>query len=284
MIKKTDIIVIGNGPAGISCAIYLKRFNLNPIVIGNGYGSLEKATIENYYGIESITGKDLIDLGIKQAKNLGIEVINTEVLSIEQEEKFKIITPIGKYDCDAVFLGIGMPRQKIKLPRLEEFEGKGISYCAICDGFFYKQKNIGIIGSGDYMLSELATLERFTSNITIFTDGVSLENKDHLVVTDKLTKIIGNDKFEGLSTDNNDYKLDGLFIANGSASPISFSRHLGLATDKLNYLVVNEDYMTNIPGIFAGGDVIGGLLQVSKAVADGAIAANKIKEYLKNKL
>lgn len=278
--SKYDTVIIGNGPAGISCAIYLKRYNLNPLVIGYGYGALERATVDNYYGIKSIKGTDLINLGIEQAKELGIEVITDEVISIQYGDKFVVNSPNQKYECDSIFLAVGKTRNKVNVKNLQNYEGLGVSYCAICDGFFYKNKKIGIVGSGSYMLSELADLEKFTKDITIFTNGVEYSNDQYKVVIDKITELSGSDKLERVITENGSYDVDGLFIANGSASALSFSKHLGLET-KDNNLVVNEHFMTNIPGIFAGGDVIGGLLQVSKAVSDGAQAAVEIKDFIK---
>ncbi len=276
-----DVIVIGQGPSGISCAIYLKRFNLNPIVIAKDFGALEtKATIENYYGIESIDGKKLIQKGIDQAKKLGIEVINEEVISIENYGTFEVITNKNKYEGKAVYLAVGKAKAKLNKKGLKEFEGKGISYCATCDGFFFRKKRIGIVGSGDYMLKELEVLRNFSDDIIVFSSS-DLDIKEK-VVKDEIIEFYGNDKLEGVKTINDDYKLDAVFIALGSLDAFSIAKHLGLILDEKNNIVVN-DYMSNIEGVFAGGDVIGGLLQVSKASSDGANAAFSINKYLKSR-
>jgi thioredoxin reductase (NADPH) len=276
-----DVIVIGQGPSGISCAIYLKRFNLNPIVIAKDFGALEtKATIENYYGIESIDGKELIQKGIDQAKKLGIEVINEEVISIENYGTFEVITNKNKYEGKAVYLAVGKAKAKLNKKGLKEFEGKGISYCATCDGFFFRKKRIGIVGSGDYMLKELEVLRNFSDDIIVFSSS-DLDIKEK-VVKDEIIEFYGNDKLEGVKTINDDYKLDAVFIALGSLDAFSIAKHLGLILDEKNNIVVN-DYMSNIEGVFAGGDVIGGLLQVSKASSDGANAAFSINKYLKSR-
>ena len=276
-----DVIVIGQGPSGISCAIYLKRFNLNPIVIAKDFGALEtKATIENYYGIESIDGKKLIQKGIDQAKKLGIEVINEEVISIENYGTFEVITNKNKYEGKAVYLAVGKAKAKLNKKGLKEFEGKGISYCATCDGFFFRKKRIGIVGSGDYMLKELEVLRNFSDDIIVFSSS-DLDIKEK-VVKDEIIEFYGDDKLEGVKTINDDYKLDAVFIALGSLDAFSIAKHLGLILDEKNNIVVN-DYMSNIEGVFAGGDVIGGLLQVSKASSDGANAAFSINKYLKSR-
>ena len=276
-----DVIVIGQGPSGISCAIYLKRFNLNPIVIAKDFGALEtKATIENYYGIESIDGKELIQKGIDQAEKLGIEVINEEVISIENYGTFEVITNKNKYEGKAVYLAVGKAKAKLNKKGLKEFEGKGISYCATCDGFFFRKKRIGIVGSGDYMLKELEVLRNFSDDIIVFSSS-DLDIKEK-VVKDEIIEFYGNDKLEGVKTINDDYKLDAVFIALGSLDAFSIAKHLGLILDEKNNIIVN-DYMSNIEGVFAGGDVIGGLLQVSKASSDGANAAFSINKYLKSR-
>ena len=277
-----DTIIIGQGPAGISCAIYLKRYNLNPLVIAKDYGALESDTlIENYYGIETIKGNELISKGIEQAKKLGIEVINEEVLSIENYDNFEVITKNNKYQAASIFLATGKSRQKVFAKGFKEYEGKGISYCATCDGFFYRKKRIGIMGSGDYMLSELEVLKNFTDDILIFSEDTNLKIDN--VINEKIIEFYGDEKLKGVKTLNNNYELDALFVALGSQNGFSFAKHLGLVLDEFNNIEVNKDYMTNLDGVFAGGDVIGGLLQVAKAVSDGANAATSIKKYLVTK-
>lgn len=277
-----DVIIIGKGPAGISCAIYLKRYNLNPLVIAKDYGTLSNnSLIENYYGIESINGRELIDKGVEQAKKLGIEIKEEEVLSIENYDNYEVITKNNTYKAKAIFLATGKTREKVFTKGFKEFEGKGISYCATCDGFFYRKKKIGIMGSGDYMLSELEVLKNFTNDIIIFSNE-KIESEFE-VVNDKIIEFYGEEKLQGVRTKEKEYELDAMFIALGSQSGFSFSKHLGIVLDEFDNIVVDENYMTNLEGIFAGGDVIGGLLQVAKAVSDGAIAATRIKKYLTNK-
>ena len=277
-----DVIIIGQGPAGISCAIYLKRYNLNPLVIAKDYGALEVDTIiENYYGIKSINGKDLIKNGVDQARDLGIEIINEEVLNIEGYNTFEVITKDNRYQARSIFLATGKSRQKVFAKGFKYFEGKGISYCATCDGFFYRKKKIGIMGSGDYMHSELEVLRNFSDDIIIFSD-TKIDNIKEKVVLDKIIEFYGDEKLEGVKTSTNDYKIDAMFIALGSQNGFSFAKHLGLILDENNNIEVNN-YQTNIKGIFAGGDVIGGLLQISKAISDGANASVYIKKYLNNK-
>lgn len=275
-----DTIIIGSGPCGISAAIYLKRFGFNVLVIGKDYGTLSVNTlIENYYGIESIYGVDLIKKGIEQAKNLGISVLTEEVVKIEMGNGFIVGTNKSEYACKTVLIATGMKRTTSKIEGLKEFEGRGVSYCAVCDGFLYRKKRIGILGAGEYMKSELEVLKRFSNDITVFINGEDIV-LDKNVVCEKVIKLEGNDHLESIVCENNTYNLDCLFVAVGVANGASFARHLGLLMDDKEHLIV-DDYMTNIPGIFAGGDVIGGIKQIITAASDGCSCAYKIKDYLK---
>lgn len=275
-----DAIVIGGGPAGISNAIYLKRYNYNPVVITSSNSSLEKAKIENYYGIESISGEDLLKAGVNQAKKLGIDVIEAEVTAIDAFGGINVKTTAGSFSGKVLFLGLGKARNKLTIKGASEFLGSGISMCATCDGFFYKKKNIGILGEGNFMEEELEVLKRFTPNITIFTNGKDYENSEFKVVTKPVLEVKGDTKLQSLVTEDGEYPLDGLFVALGTANALDFAKHMGIELDDKNNIVVNADYMTNVPGVFAGGDVIGGMLQVVKAVSDGAQAALAMKKYL----
>ena len=276
-----DTIIIGKGPAGISAAIYLKRFNFNPLVIGKDYGALEtKTVIDNYFGLPHIDGKELIQKGIDQAKDLGIEVLTEEVISIEYGNPFKVITNKNEYEAKSIFIATGKSRQKLIVKNLKDYEGKGVSYCAICDGFFYRNKNIGIVGSSDFMISEFNTLKKFSQNITVFTNGEDTKLEYDNIIKSKIKSLYGENHLEGvILEDDSKVELDGLFIAVGSANAQSFAKHLGLMLDESNNIIVNN-FKTNLDGIFAGGDTIGGLLQVSKASSDGANASLEIKKYL----
>ena len=276
-----DCIVIGSGPSGISAAIYLKRFGLDVLVIGKDYGTLSINTkIENYYGIESIDGVDLIKKGILQASNLGISVLEEEVVKIEMSDSFVVGTSINSYNAKTIFIATGMKRNSLNIKGLKELEGSGVSYCAVCDGFLYRKKRIGIIGSGDYMLSELEVLRRFSNDLVVFTNGEEVFDINEFKVIDKVISINKENDLIKVNTSSKSYEVNCLFVAAGMANGTSFARHLGLLTDEVGHLIVN-DYMTNIPVIFAGGDAIGGVKQIVKAASDGCVAAYKIKDYIK---
>lgn len=153
--------------------------------------------------------------------------------------------------------------------------------CATCDGFFYRKKKIGILGAGNFMEEELNVLKNFTPNITIFTNGVDYKNDNFPVNTSKVIEVKGDGNLKSIVTEDGEVELDGLFVALGSADAGDFANHMGLSLDDKKNIIVDKGFMTNVKGVFAGGDVIGGMLQVVKAASDGAQAALSIKNYLK---
>ena len=169
-----DVIIIGAGPAGITAGLYTQRGNLKTLIIHNGKTSLENANkIENYYGFENgITGKELYFQGIRQAQNIGIDVKNEEVIKIEMIEKsFKVKTTKNEYISKTIIIAMGTKKKTLQIDGVKKFEGRGISYCAICDGFFYRNKDVAVIGNGDYAISEVNDLLPVVNKITILTNG-----------------------------------------------------------------------------------------------------------------
>ena len=280
-----DVIIIGGGPAGVSASLYTKRSNLNVLLIYNDISNVEKAhKIDNYYGFpEGITGPDLFNNGLEQAKNLGVEVLKSEVTGIEnQGVSFKVETPTQGYNAKTVIIATGNKKNSPQIKGIKEFEGKGISYCAICDSFFFRNKRIGIIGNGNFALSEAKILKNVTNDITIFTDGHALEKTTEFNVNNKkISEIIGENKVSGIKFEDDFIEeLDGIFIALGEASAIDFAKTLGIITEGTN-IKVNENMETNVKGIYACGNITGGLLQVNKAVYEGAVAGLAATKYIK---
>ena len=276
-----DVIVIGSGPAGITAAIYAKRRNLSILVISKGNGTLQKAEkIDNYYGFENgISGKELYVNGIKQAKNLGIDFIEDEVINIEYINQFTIETVNSKYEAKAVILATGVSRNVPNIKGIKEFEGKGVSYCAVCDSFFYKGKDVAVLGDGNYAIHEFETLKPIASSVTILTNGNTMvENRDSSIEVNskKIREFRGDTKLEEVEfEDNTIQNLNGVFIAMGTASSSDLARKIGARIEN-NNIIVNENMETTVPGLFACGDCTGGLLQISKAVYEGAKAGLEI--------
>ncbi len=281
-----DIIIIGVGPAGISAAIYLKRAGYNPIVIGKDLGALTNypEKIENYYGFdEPILGQNLIENGINQAKRLDIRIIQDSVISLNQENGiFHVKTINDFFTSKVVVLATGKKRVTLSIPGFNKYKGKGISMCATCDGYFFRRKKIAIVGCGPYMSHELEFLSQINKDITIFTHNKALTVKvDFPVITQKIKSFKGSEKLTHIETEDGLlHEVDGVFIAIGAPSSIDFAVKLGVIVEN-NNLIVDQNYQTNIEGLFAVGDIIGGKLQIAKAVYDGMMVADSIKAFLK---
>lgn len=282
-----DVIVVGSGPAGVSLALYLKRDNYKVAVLTTDNSMLKKAvSIENYYGVGKISGEELYNKGIKQLNDIGVDLIKEEVVKIDKADNFKIYTNKNEYDAKVVVLAIGISRTSPKISNVSEYEGKGVSYCATCDGFFFRNKKIGIVGNGNLAYEEVKYLKQLSPDITLFTNGEELKRDfsdlNVEIITNKIANIKGDERVTGLVLDTEEViELDGIFIAVGIASASTFSKTLGIGMNN-NFIKVDDNYMTNINGLYAVGDVIGGTLQVGKAVSDGIIASREINKILKN--
>ena len=295
-----NLIIVGAGPAGISAALYAARANLDPLVINNGIGALEKAEkIENYYGLpHPVTGKELFETGIAQAKALGVRVLDAQVLGVSGFDTFQVKTTEGDFESISVLLATGSKRKKPGIPGLQEFEGKGVSYCAVCDAFFYRGKNVAVLGNSDFALHEAQTLLATAGSVTIYTDGMEPEfstKPDLPVNTMKIQAIEGAKTVSGLrlepdvSVQENGENIssfaaaDGIFVAMGTAGSSEMARQMGAALTEKGNIKVNDQMESTIPGLFAAGDCTGGLLQVAKAVADGAQAGISAGKYVRSR-
>ena len=227
-----DVIIIGAGPAGISASLYAKRANLNVLVLYYGESNLEQATkIENYYGIPGgIDGITLYDIGIKQAKGLGIDVKESEVLEIEKiENAYNVKTVEGSLETKAIILSTGNKKIKPDIPGIEKYEGKGISYCAICDAFFYRNKNIAIIGNGKFAVNEARQLSNIVNKITILSNGLEKPKCEFEVNIKKIKRIRGEAKVNKVEFEDGSFlNIEGIFIAMGEAGASDFAKSIVL--------------------------------------------------------
>lgn len=283
-----DVIVIGGGPAGVSASLYAKRSNLNVLLIHNGISNLDKAVkIDNYYGFkDGISGTQLYNDGLLQAENIGVIVKKEEVTSILfNDNGFSVKTPLNIYNCNSIVIATGNKKVSPNIDGLNKFEGKGVSYCAICDSFFFKNKKVCILGSGEYAIEEANVLSNVTDNVTILTNGENIKADTKFDVINKtIKKLDGDNKLSKVVfDDDSEVDTDGLFVALGEASAIDFAKSLGIIVDGIN-IKVNSDMSTNIKGIYACGNITGGLLQVSKAVYEGTLAGLNASKYVKEKI
>lgn len=279
--KDRKIVVIGGGPAGISASLYTARAGIHTTVIGRDGGALAKTDkIENYYGFsQPVSGRELLEAGQQQARRLGVELVAGEVLSIGYLDRFTVTTKEQSLEGDAVILATGASRSAPRIPGLERLEGRGVSYCAVCDAFFYRGKDVAVLGSGEYALHEARELLPVAGSVTLLTNGGNLSGlgsalpKEIQVVEKRLSQLEGEDQLEAVVfEDGSRIPLAGLFVAVGVASSSDLARKIGAAVEG-SKILVNELMETTVPGLFAAGDCTGGLLQISKAVYEGAKAA-----------
>ena len=286
--NNAQVIIIGGGPAGVSAALYLARAGVRTTIIENGPGALARAhKIDNYYGIAA-SGARLYAAGLEQAEALGVSIRQDEVLSVEYTDSFTLIlkTTAEQLSAPALILATGTKNITLNLPGLVQLEGKGISYCAVCDGFFFRKKQVAVLGSGAYALHEADYLRHLAQSVTILTNGLSGEAAQSAgfdVKEAKLVQLNGDSRLTSISFDDGStLEVDGLFIAMGTADSTDIARKLGAQTNG-RFIKIDADGKTNIPGLFAAGDCTGGLLQVSKAVHEGAQAGLAALNFIRNK-
>ena len=271
-----QLVIIGQGPAGISAALYAVRGGADVTVIANGAGALARAgLIQNYYG------RELIEAGVRQAEKLGVRMVRGELFGIEYgEEGFAVKTSAGTLDAGAAVIACGTQRNTPPIAGIDAFDGRGVSYCAVCDAFFFRGKKVGVVGSGAYAASEYEVLKGVIRDVTVLTNG---EAPQFSLPCDtrKIARLEGGDALERVVfEDGSAEAFDGLFIACGTAGAFELSRKLGLETAN-GKIVTDERRATNVPGIFAAGDCTAGMQQIAKAVCDGMIAGTEALKYLK---
>ena len=281
-----NVVIIGSGPAGVSAALYTARAGVDTTVLTKGPGALARSEgIENYYGVPgNITGAELERRGIEGAREVGVKFVETEAVGLTFTDKLTVETLNGDYPADAVILATGASRTAPPVPGLAALEGHGVSYCATCDAFFYRGKNVAVMGSGEYALHEASALLPLAASVTLLTGGAEITADfppEITVRTGKVEAILGEEKVTGVRlAGGEELPMDGVFIALGVAGSTALARKMGAEVDG-SKIVVDQNMMTTIPGLFAAGDCTGGLLQVAKAVYEGAVAGNEAAKALR---
>lgn len=282
----SDVIIIGGGPAGVSAAVYALRSGASVTIIKKDGGALEKADlIENYYGFaEPISGPELLEQGISQAQRLGAEIVDAEAVGLGFTDRLQVMTTAGDFEAYAVVLSTGSTRNAPRIPGLKEFEGKGVSYCAVCDGFFCRGKDVAVLGSGQYALHEAAELQPLAASVTLLTNGETPEvDIPHWLKVDtrKIASIEGGMLIEKVNFDDGEsMDIFRMFVAVGTAGSADLARKAGAVIDGTK-IIVDNAMSTNVPGLFAAGDCTGGLAQVAKAVYEGAVSGMSAGKYVR---
>lgn len=281
-----DIIIIGMGPAGVSAALYAHRAGADVLVIGQENSALAKAEkIDNYYGVpKNTTGQQLFETGVAQLRDNNIDMLTEQVVSIEWYGDFGVKTVENSFTARSVILATGTSRRAPKIEGLKEFEGRGVSYCAVCDGFFYRNKTVCVMGEGEYAAEEASYLKNLASKVYVLTNGA----KPHKIVDGaeyieaRISKICGENTVKSVHfEDGSSIETDGFFVAVGVAGAGDFARKLGVEMEG-NAIKTDEKCATNIPGFYAAGDNLGGMLQVAKAVYQGAVSGGESAKYVRS--
>ncbi len=285
-----DIIIIGSGPAGVSASLYTANAGIKTTVISNGIGALGKAEeIRNFYGTGgAIRGMELHLREIENAKSLGVEFINDEIVGLNWNEKYLISGKNAEYEADAVILATGSTRRSAKIKGLSEFEARGVSYCAVCDSFATRGKKAVIIGSGEYAMHEADALSGIAESITVIKNGQAdgLENeafisKGYNIIDKKISEICGNERVTHLILEDGEtVECAMVFVALGVAGGVELARKVGAYIEN-GKAVIDENMSLGLPGLFSAGDCTGGLLQISKAVYEGTKAGLAAIKFIK---
>ncbi len=298
-----DVIIIGGGPAGYAAALYSSRAKFDTLVIEKMFTGGQMATtdvMENYPGFEEpIGGSDLALRMEKQARKFGTMVLNDEVMELDLHSKIKVVkTRKNTYECKALILCMGAYPKMLGLAKEEKFRGAGVSYCAVCDGAFYKNKTVAIVGGGDTAAEDALYLARFCPKVyvihrrdkmkatNILQDELCCNKKIEFLWDSVVEEIMGEFGVEGLkirsltTQETTELAVDGLFIAIGLNPNISLINGK-VQQNKDGYIITDERMQTSIPGVFAAGDVRHKFLrQVITAAADGATASYSAELYI----
>lgn len=299
--EKYDTIIIGSGPAGLTAAIYTVRYNLKTLVIGQDFGLITEAhKVENYPGFESASGFEIMEKINAHAGKLGAKIVNDTVLEIEKEKKeFIVKTGSKKYQASTIIIASGTKKRKLNIPGEEEFLGKGVSYCATCDGPFFKNKIVGVVGGNDSAVIAAELIVQYAKKVYIIYRKEELRAKPALISEIKKNKkieIINNTNVVKLEGDGalkkaifdtgKELELDGLFIEIGTVPVTALTSPLGVKLTNLKFIETAENQSTNIKGVFGAGDITtnsNNLRQMITAASEGAIAATSVFDYIKEK-
>jgi len=295
-----DTIIVGAGPAGITTGIYLARANKKVAIVERfafGGQVAEIGIIENYPGFQKISGSDLSMYMYKQAKDLGVEFIMDEVQSYDLNNKNKIIyTNKKELHAKTVVLALGSKPRDLDVKDVKRFIGKGLSYCATCDGNFFKNKKVAVAGSGDSALSNARYLSEIASEVYIISKYEPMKLKNayleevknaknvKIIELAKVTGILGDEKIEAITYEqygeNKTLFVDGLFVSIGRNPDTENLKGL-VELDNNGYILTNDKLETSIKGVYACGDVVSGMLkQIVSAAGSGAVASVSVLNYL----
>ncbi len=297
-----DIIVVGAGPAGLTAALYALRAGKSVLVLEKGsFGgqATYSPKIENYPGMTQVSGNELADKMVEQVLFQGADVELEEVLEVKGEGNTKkVITDMGEHETKAVIIATGAEHRRLGVEGEDKFIGEGISFCAVCDGAFYAEREVAVIGGGNSALQEALSLSEICKKVTVvqnldFLTGEAklaelVEKKENIevILSHTVEKVLGEDAFEGIvikgADGERELKADGMFVAIG-LSPATKNFAGITSLDKVGYFISDERCLTDTEGVFVAGDCrTKAIRQISTATADGAVAALSAVKYIES--
>ena len=291
-----DVVILGTGPAGLQAAIHAARTKVSVLVLGREHkSSLYRAHIENYCCLEKISGEEILDQGVEQAKKFGTHFLSEDVIKTQQEgDRFIISTESQRnITTNALVLAMGISRNRLGIPGEKEFLGKGVSYCVDCDANFYKGAKVAVVGNESAAISGALTLLFYADEVHLVAEDLRVTERLQYQIEEsavrfhsgkKVKEILGKNAVEGIILDDGErLEVEGVFIETGAKGAVELAATLGVALDpeKYQYIVVDKKQQTNVPGIFAAGDICGPPWQMAKAVGEGCVAGLTAAAYAK---
>jgi thioredoxin reductase (NADPH) len=300
-----ELIIVGGGPAGMTAAMYGARYGLKTLLIESGVlggAQATSPTIENYPGFLFIVGIELATKMKEQVKKSGANIKEiTEVKGIRRDEEsglFYLDTRRGEYQAQAVIIATGGGHRKLGVLGEEELTGRGVSYCATCDGPLFRDKNLAVIGGGNTAVTEALYLSELASNVKLIhrrdelraeyaMQQMIFKSEVEIIWNTIVTEFKGEDLIKELVLENVKTKqtttltVDGVFVALGSHPNSSIVKSLGTELNKRKEIITDREQKTNVPGLFAAGDVVDSMKQIAVAVGHGAIAADSAYKYIR---
>ncbi len=296
MSEAVDVLIMGAGPAGLQAAVHAVRKKASVIIIGRPERSaIYRAHVENYLCVDGVTdGHAMIEIGIAQATRFGARLIEEDVLHVEPADGGFLVRSEGKsFLASTIIIAIGTSKKKLRVPGEKELAGKGVSYCVDCDCNFYRNAKVAVVGNESAAVDGAITLTKYASDVILICKELAVSDtmrqrlSESSVVIKQGTwvkEIIGDTGVTGVVLeDESSLEVEGVFVELGSKGPMELATAIGVQLDMetFSYIDTNKKMETNIPGVYAAGDIAGQPFQMAKAVGDGCVAGWEAANYVK---
>jgi thioredoxin reductase (NADPH) len=296
--ESVDVLIIGAGPAGLQAALHAARKKVGVVVLGRPQqSSIASAHVENYLGVPGVSaGADLLAVGLEQVKKFGAEVLAEDVLNLSQEgDLFMVRTESREFLAQAVIIATGTARKKLKVPGEKELAGRGVSYCVDCDANFFRQARVAVVGDGSAAVDGALTLTGYAAKVYLVTRELKVAgemaeklaaSQVEVVAGTWVREITGEQGVTGIVLeDDRTMEVEGVFIELGAKGAMELAVNVGVAMDSetFTHIATDRKQATNIPGIYAAGDISGHPYQMAKAVGEGCVAGLEAAVYARKK-